>query len=151
MTQTRWVILLRCPPRPAWWSGGTAAAVPAFVTAILNDIPPTVYGDGEQTRDFTYIENVVHGNVLAVEAKRLNGESVNLACGDSISVNEVIARINGLFGKNVEPVYTDPRPGDVRHSTADVRLATKLIGFQPQVSFEEGLKRSIDYYRALGE
>lgn len=128
-----------------------AAAIPAFVTAILNDRPPTVYGDGEQTRDFTYIDNIVHGNLLAAQAERTNGETVNVACGDSISVNQIVVRINELLGKNIRPVYVDPRPGDVRHSTADIRLAKELLGFEPQVSFEQGLKRAIDCYRALSE
>ncbi len=126
-----------------------AAAIPAFVTAILRGQPPTVYGDGEQTRDFTYVDNVVHGNILAMDAKRAGGESVNLACGDQISVNRVIAEINGLLGRDVQPRYVSPRPGDVRHSCADVQLARELLGFEPQVSFEEGLRRAIDYYKSI--
>jgi nucleoside-diphosphate-sugar epimerase len=128
-----------------------AAAIPAFVTAILSDRPPTVYGDGEQTRDFTYIDNIIHGNLLAAQAERTNGETVNVACGDGISVNRIIVRINELLGKDIRPVYVDPRPGDVRHSTADIRLARELLGFEPQVSFEQGLKWAIDSYRSLAE
>ena len=126
-----------------------AAAIPAFVTAILADTPPTVFGDGEQTRDFTYIENVVHGNVLAAGAPRTDGQVVNVACGESISVNRVIARVNELLGRNVRPVHVDPRPGDVRHSTADIRRAAALLGFEPLVGFEEGLSRTIEYYRSI--
>ncbi len=124
-----------------------AAAIPAFVTAVLGDKPPTVYGDGEQTRDFTYIDNVVHGNLLAMEVEKTCGEVVNLACGDEISVNQVIATINQLLGTDVQPRHVDPRPGDVRHSCADVVLAGKLLDFKPLVSFEEGLRRAIEYYR----
>ena len=126
-----------------------AAAIPAFVTAILKGVPPTVYGDGEQTRDFTYIDNVVHGNVLAARAQRTAGEAVNVACGDQISVNRVIARVNGLLGTDVRPVYTASRPGDVRHSMADIRLARELLGFEPQVDFDEGLRRAIGYYQSI--
>lgn len=124
-----------------------AAAIPAFVTAILRDEPPTVYGDGEQTRDFTYIDNVVHANLLAASAKAVHGEVVNAACGESVSVNQTIALINKLLGKNVTPNYADPRPGDVKHSLADPLLAKKVIGFEPVVLFEEGLRRAIDWYR----
>ena len=126
-----------------------AAAIPAFVTAILKGVPPTVYGDGEQTRDFTYIDNVVHGNVLAARAQRTAGEAVNVACGDQISVNRVIARVNGLLGADVRPVYAASRPGDVRHSMADIRLARELLGFEPQVDFDEGLRRAIGYYQSI--
>lgn len=126
-----------------------AAAIPAFVTAILADEPPTVYGDGEQTRDFTFVDNVVHGNVLAGKLNKTAGQAVNLACGDRISVNQVIAEINELLGKNVQPIHTDPRPGDVKHSCADVRLARELLKFEPQVTFAEGLSRAIEYYKSL--
>ncbi len=125
-----------------------AAAIPAFVTAILNDRPPTVYGDGEQSRDFTYVDNVVQANLLAARAQKTSGEVVNIACGRAVTVNAIIKTINSLLGKSIEPVYTDPRPGDVRHSLADIRLAKKLIGYEPHVSFAEGLARAIDWYRA---
>jgi nucleoside-diphosphate-sugar epimerase len=126
-----------------------AAAIPAFVSAILHGQSPTIYGDGEQSRDFTYIDNVVDGNVLAMSAKKACGEVVNVACGGQITVNQVIAAINKALGTNVRPQYVDPRPGDVRHSCADIRLATTLLGFRPKVSFEDGLRRAIDYYRSI--
>jgi UDP-glucose 4-epimerase len=126
-----------------------AAAIPAFVTAILSGRPPTVYGDGEQTRDFTYIDNVVHGNLLAMKAARTAGETVNVACGNRISINQVIAQINRLLGTKVVPHYVAPRAGDVRDSCADVRLAKSLLGYDPLVSFEEGLRRAIDFYRSM--
>ena len=110
-----------------------AAAIPAFVTAILADRPPTVYGDGEQTRDFTYIDNVVHGNVLAAEAARTAGQTINVACGEQVSVNAIIRQINDLLGKEIKPEYVPPRAGDVKHSLADIRLARELIGYEPQV------------------
>ncbi|MEN6333547.1 MAG: SDR family oxidoreductase [Phycisphaerales bacterium] len=124
-----------------------AAAIPAFVTAILKDKPPTIYGDGEQSRDFTYIDNIVHANLLAARAKKTAGEVVNVACGEIVTVNAIIGEINRLLGKNVKPIYAPARAGDVKHSLADITAATKLIGFKPVVLFQEGLERSIDWYR----
>jgi len=126
-----------------------AAAIPAFVTLILRDQQPTVFGDGTQTRDFTYIDNVVHGNILAAQVKRIRGEVVNLACGVRISVNQVIFRINELLGKDVPTNFVERRPGDILHSCADIRMARELLGFEPQIDFEEGLSRAIDYYRSI--
>jgi nucleoside-diphosphate-sugar epimerase len=124
-----------------------AAAIPAFVTAILKDKPPTIYGDGEQSRDFTYIDNVVEANLLAARAKQTKGEVINIACGEAITVNAIIALINELLGKDIKPNYTDPRPGDVKHSLADITLALKLIGYKTKVPFKQGLQLAIDWYR----
>lgn len=124
-----------------------AAAIPAFVTAILKDKPPTIYGDGEQSRDFTYIDNVVHANLLAARAKKTAGEVVNCACGEAVTVNAIIGEINRLLGKSVKPIYVPARAGDVKHSLADISEARKLIGFEPVVLFQEGLEKSIDWYR----
>ena len=126
-----------------------AAAIPAFVTKMLRGKPPVVYGDGSQTRDFTYIDNVVHGNILALETDETHGESVNVACGNAISVNQVIREISRLLGISLQPEYTERRAGDVMHSCADIRLAGALLGFEPTVTFEDGLRRAIDYYRSL--
>jgi nucleoside-diphosphate-sugar epimerase len=124
-----------------------AAAIPAFVTAILKDKPPTIYGDGEQSRDFTYVDNVVEANLLAARAKKTAGEVVNIACGQAVTVNQIIDMINEILGKNVKPIYAAPRPGDVKHSLADISLGKKLIGFKPKVSFRHGLEKAIDWYR----
>jgi len=124
-----------------------AAAIPAFVTSILKDEPPTIYGDGEQSRDFTYIDNVVEANLLAARTKQTVGEVINIACGQRVTVNEIIHMINEFVGKKVKPIYTDPRPGDVKHSLADISLAEKSIGYQPKVPFKEGLRLAIDWYR----
>jgi nucleoside-diphosphate-sugar epimerase len=123
-----------------------AAAIPAFVTSILKDEPPTIFGDGEQSRDFTYIDNVVEANLLAARAEKTNGQVVNIACGQAVTVNEIIALINKSLNKNVKPIYTDPRPGDVKHSLADITVATDLIGYKPVVSFEQGLRKAIGWY-----
>jgi nucleoside-diphosphate-sugar epimerase len=124
-----------------------AAAIPAFVTAILRNQPPTIYGDGEQSRDFTYVDNVVQANLLAARAKETHGEVVNVACGEAVTVNAIIDRINQLLGKHVKPIYAPARAGDVKHSLADITAAKKLIGFKPVVLFREGLEKSIDWYR----
>jgi nucleoside-diphosphate-sugar epimerase len=124
-----------------------AAAIPAFVTSILNNTPPTIYGDGLQTRDFTYIDNVVSANLLAARAKQTRGEVVNIACADRVTVNDIIEMINKLLGKNVRPNYVPSRPGDVKHSLADISLAEKVIGYKPLVLFRDGLEKAIDWYR----
>jgi len=124
-----------------------AAAIPAFVTAILKDQPPTVFGDGEQSRDFTYVDNVVEANLLAARVEHTAGQVVNIACGKAVTVNAIIALINELVGKNIKPIYDPPRPGDVKHSLADVTLAQNLIGFKPTVPFKQGLRKAIEWYR----
>jgi UDP-glucose 4-epimerase len=124
-----------------------AAAIPAFVTAILKDKPPTIYGDGSQSRDFTYVENIVEANLFAARAKQTKGEVINIACGQAVTVNEIIDMINEIVGKNVKPIYAAPRPGDVKHSLADISLAKKLIAFKPKVSFRDGLQKAIEWYR----
>lgn len=127
-----------------------AAAIPAFVVAILHHQPPTIYGDGNQSRDFTHIQNVVDANMLAMNVKHAHGESINVACGDAITINQVIASINRLLTEDVKPNYVEPRAGDVLHSCADITLAKKILGYSPDLSFEEGLKRTIEYYKSLG-
>jgi nucleoside-diphosphate-sugar epimerase len=123
-----------------------AAAIPAFVTSILKDISPTVYGDGNQSRDFTYVDNVVEANLLAARAKQTKGDVVNIACGEAISVNDIIKMINEIVGKNVKPKYSPSRKGDVKHSLADITAAKKLLGFKPVMPFKEGLKKAIEWY-----
>jgi len=124
-----------------------AAVIPAFVTAILQGRRPTVFGDGEQSRDFTYIENVVEANLLAARAKRTCGDVLNVACGRAVTVNEIIDMINDSLGTEIKPIYAPPRRGDVRHSLADVSLAERTIGYKPVVAFREGLDKAIGWYR----
>jgi UDP-glucose 4-epimerase len=124
-----------------------AAAIPAFVTAILKGKPPTVFGDGLQSRDFTYVENVVKANLLAAGAEHTAGQVLNIACSEAVTVNETIDIINELLGKNIKPIYADPRPGDIKHSLADITLAQKTLGYEPAVTFKKGLQLSIDWYR----
>lgn len=126
-----------------------AAAIPAFATAILAGRSPTIYGDGEQTRDFTFVANVVQANLLAAEARDVAGRVINVATGSSYSINYLMAQLNQILGRSVQAVYAPPRKGDVKHSLADISLARELLGYQPQVTFEEGLARTADYYRSL--
>lgn len=123
-----------------------AAVIPNFITAALAGSPPVVHGDGEQSRDFTYVDNAVDANLLAAEAAGAAGEAFNVACGERISLNEIVARLAALTGKEIEAVHTDPRPGDVRHSLADISKAREVLGFEPAVDFEEGLRRTFASY-----
>jgi len=124
-----------------------AAAIPAFVSSILKNEPPTIYGDGEQSRDFTFIDNVVQANWLAAKAPKTEGQVVNVACGERVTVNQIIAQINSLLGRSVKPNYVATRPGDVKHSLADITLAGKVLGYKPVVTFDEGLRRAIEWYK----
>ncbi len=124
-----------------------AAAIPAFVSRMIGGQRPIIFGDGEQSRDFCFIENVLNANVLAFEAAKLGGETVNIACGERITLNKIIELINTHLGTQIEPEYQDPRPGDVRHSLADINAAKRVIGYTPKVMFAEGLERSIGWYR----
>lgn len=128
-----------------------SAVIPKFVTAILRGERPTIYGDGTQSRDFTYVDNVVSGNLAAATAPNVAGRVINVACGQQFSLLELIDSINRVLGTNVEPIFADRRPGDIKSSLADISLAQELLGYQPLVSFDEGLRRSIKYYQSLIE
>jgi UDP-glucose 4-epimerase len=124
-----------------------AAAIPAFVSRMIRGERPIVFGDGEQSRDFCYIENVLSANLLAFEAEKLSGETVNIACGERITINRIIELINQHLGTDIQPEYRDPRPGDVLHSLAAIDAAERAIGYKPLVMFAEGLGRSIEWYQ----
>ena len=124
-----------------------AAVIPIFVTHILAGTAPTIFGDGEQSRDFTYIENVVEANILASRCEAARGQTVNVACGTRYTLNELFDAIRGIVGGTVTPKYDAPRPGDVKHSHADISVAGSLIGYAVTVPFEEGLRRTIRWYR----
>lgn len=129
--------------------GPYAAVIPAWVSRILKGQRPVVFGDGEQSRDFCYIENACRANWLAARApaEACDGRPINIACGRRTTLNEILAQLQELLGVPVEPVYEAPRAGDVRHSLADVSRARRQIGYEPSVYFQEGLARSIDWYR----
>lgn len=124
-----------------------AAVIPAFVSRILQGQPPIIFGDGEQSRDFCFVDNVVRANLLAARAEGLRGQVVNIACGESVTLNRVVERINRELGTSLKAEHQPPRAGDVRHSLADLRAASELIGYTPAVRFEEGLQHSITWYR----
>ena len=124
------------------------AAVPSIVSKIIRDEPPVIYGDGEQTRDFCHVSNVVHANLLAAEAPTLSGEVVNIGCGRRVTVNRIVELANELLGKKVEPIYAPPRDGDVRDSLADIREAEKVLNYTPIKHFDAGMAESIAWYRA---
>ncbi|MFL5902052.1 MAG: SDR family oxidoreductase [Solirubrobacterales bacterium] len=120
-----------------------AAVIPNFITAALEDGGrPIVHGDGETSRDFTFVDNAVDANLLAATAAGAAGEAFNIACGERTSLNDIIARLSALAGREIETVNTDPRPGDVRHSLADISKAREVLGYAPAVDFEEGLRRT---------
>jgi len=124
-----------------------AAVVPLFIQAVLAGIAPTIFGDGEQSRDFTYVANVVEANILAAAAPDAAGQVINVACGESISVNQLARAIADALGSDIEPAHTDPRPGDILHSRADISRARRLLGYEPAVGFEEGLAATCAWFR----
>jgi UDP-glucose 4-epimerase len=124
-----------------------AAVIPKFITEMLAGGRPTIFGDGKQSRDFTYIDNVVRGNLLAADAADAVGRTINVACGQSYNLLQLVAGINRALDTDIEPIFEPPRAGDVRESLADITLARKLLGYEPTVDFDEGLRRTIDYYR----
>lgn len=126
-----------------------SAVIPLFITAILSGKQPVIYGDGNQSRDFTYVANVVHGNLLAADAPNVSGMVFNVACGRTTTLLELLAALNEALGTNVKAQHAPPRPADVRESLADITLARKYLGYDVQVGLLEGLKRSIEYYRAM--
>lgn len=123
-----------------------AAVIPKFIAAMTRGEPPTIYGDGTQSRDFTYIDNVVHGNLLATKAPDAAGQMMNLATGGRVTLLELVEKLNRLLGTSFEPILTDPRPGDILHSRAGVDKARDLLDFAPVVDFETGLARTIEWY-----
>ena len=127
-----------------------AAAIPKFVTAYVERRAPVVYDDGQQSRDFTFVANVVEANVRASKAQHLSGQSVNVAGGAPRSVLDLLRAIAAVFGYWIEPEFQPARPGDIRDSHADIALARSLIGYEPVVSFDEGLRQTIDWLRSVG-
>ena len=126
-----------------------AAVIPLFITKMLKKERPTIFGDGEQSRDFSYISNVVDANILASLANNVSGEVMNVACGVRTSVNALVDNINTLLKSEIRASHEEPRPGDVRHSHADIADAEKRLNYTPLVTFSEGLERTIDWYSKL--
>ena len=124
-----------------------SAVIPLFITALLNGQRPKIFGDGKQTRDFTYIANIVHGNLLAMDAPAAAGRTINLADGRSTSLLELLDALNKILGTDVKPIFEEARVGDVRDSLADITNAVELLNYKPVVSFEEGLRKTVEAYR----
>src|SRR6185436_6521747 len=121
-----------------------AAVLPRFVTALLGGKPPVVYGDGLQSRDFTYVENVVNANLLASEAEGVAGRAFNVACGGRYTLLDLLANIKAILGSDIEPIHEPGRAGDVRDSQASVEAAQQALGYSVSVDFEEGLRKTVE-------
>jgi len=124
-----------------------AAVIPRFITAMLRGEVPTIYGDGYQSRDFTYVSNVVDANLLAAAAPDVAGRVFNVACGQRHTLLDLVAILNDVLGTQIVPVHTDPRPGDVRHSLADITAAREALVYRAEVDFRDGLRRTADWYK----
>ncbi len=124
-----------------------SGVIARFITALLQGNSPVVYGDGEQTRDFTYIDNVVMAVLAACTAPRASGEVINVATGDRVSLNQLFQKLCAIINVEIEPIYESSRPGDVRDSLADCTKAKERLGYQPFVNFEDGLRLTVEWYR----
>ncbi len=124
-----------------------AAVIPRFVTNALAGKPPVIYGDGEQSRDFCHIENAISANLLACTAKGAPGRVFNIACGERTTLLEVVAALGKILGREVKAIHEPARPGDIKHSLASIDAARAVLGYEPKVSFTEGLARSVEWYR----
>jgi UDP-glucose 4-epimerase len=124
-----------------------SAVIPKFIDALLQGRPPIIFGDGEQSRDFTYIENVVQANLLAMSAKDLHGEAINIAYGKRISLNQLLNLLKEILGSKLSPIHEEPRQGDVRHSLADIRKGKEIINYEPTVGIEIGLKKTVEFFQ----
>ena len=128
-----------------------SGVISLFIRALCEGYRPTIYGDGEQTRDFTYVANVVDGVLRACHAKEASGEVINIATHGRVSLNQLFRALRDMVGSTIEPIYEGPRAGDVRDSQADIDKAARLLGYKPLVTFEQGLKNTLDWYRAATE
>ncbi len=126
-----------------------AAVIPRFATAMIRENAPTIYGDGEQSRDFTYVENAVAANIAAMDAPASAcGQTYNIGCGERFTLNQVVTNINEILGTNISPKYEPERAGDVKHSLADISAAQRNLGYHPAISFNEGLRRTVEWFKS---
>ena len=128
-----------------------SAVIPIFVSMMLKGESPVIYGDGEQSRDFIYIDNVVHGNMLASLSPDANGQVMNMATGGRVSLLELVDKINHVLGTDIKPIHAEARSGDIKHSRASIEKSVELLDFAPVVDFDEGLMRTIAHYKEHGE
>ena len=124
-----------------------SAVIPRFIIAMLNDKQPVIFGDGEQSRDFTFIANIVNANILAATKENISSISINCACHGRVTLNELVNKINKILQKNISPIYQNERSGDIKHSFANISAAEKYLGYKPTVDFDAGLKMTIDAYK----
>jgi len=124
-----------------------SAVIPKFIKAMLEDKQPTIFGDGEQSRDFTYIDNVVNANLLACKAPKAAGQMMNLACGDRMTLNELSDNLKDILKIDIDPVYEPVRAGDIKHSLSDITKAKELLGFEVAVPLYEGLKKTAEWFK----
>ncbi|MCB5270644.1 MAG: SDR family oxidoreductase [Candidatus Cloacimonetes bacterium] len=123
-----------------------SAVIPKFIKLIMQDKEPMIYGDGSQSRDFTFVENNVWANIQACTAPKASGEVINIACGKRYTLIDLVDMINEILGKNIEPKFAPDRAGDVKHSLAGIEKAKELLGYEVRVDFKEGLRRTIEYF-----
>jgi len=125
-----------------------AAVVPLFIKSLLEGSRPTVYGDGQQSRDFTYVDNVVEANLLAARVGGASSMVMNIGCGSRCTLNELLRLLSEIVGVAAEPIYAPSRPGDVLHSEADISRAREVLGYEPRTELKEGLRRTVEWYRS---
>ena len=123
-----------------------SAVIPLFIKKMRKGEQPIIYGDGEQSRDFTYVENVVDANMLAMSKDNADGQMINVACGERISLNKLVEKLNGILKTNLKPEYAEGRPGDVKHSLADISRAKNLLGYNPRFDLENGLRELVEWF-----
>jgi UDP-glucose 4-epimerase len=127
-----------------------AAAIPLFIRAMMKGEKPTIFGDGSQSRDFTYVANAVRANLLAARAPQASGRIFNIACGERYSLNELIKKLNWILGTEIDPIHAESRIGDIEHSLADISQARQILGYEPLINFEEGLSKTVEWYKGIG-
>jgi UDP-glucose 4-epimerase len=124
-----------------------SAVIPRFINALLEGHPPIIFGDGEQSRDFTYVENVIQANLLAISIEHTHGEVMNIGCGKRTSLNQLLNILQDILDSKIPPVYQEPRKGDVRHSLADISRGEKILNYDPKDEIEVGLKKTVEYFK----
>ena len=124
-----------------------SGVIPRFIDALLRKSPPIIFGDGEQSRDFTYVEDVVQANLLAMAARRVQGDAVNIGCGKRTSLNQLLEILKKILETELSPIHQEARTGDIRHSQADIQKGRELIQYVPQVQIEAGLRKTVKYFR----
>ncbi len=126
-----------------------AAVIPKFITLMMRGKSPPIYGDGEQSRDFTFIDNVVQANIEACKARGAAGKVFNIACGKAVTINELVHKLNGIFQARIQPIYKGPRKGDIKHSLADISQARKVLRYSPDITFDLGLNKTVQWFRDM--